>query len=164
MRYSEGPSTQVSIDVQASAARVWHHATDLGLLAEASDELEHAEWIDTDGPFLGARFLGRNHRDEAGTWETTSTVVECDPPSRFAWAVGDDVETPAALRRFELVENDAVTSLSQYVRLGPGPSGLTPMIEDHPEREHDIVAGRLGSLREGMQATVDLIAACAIER
>ena len=162
MRYSEGPSTRVAADVSAEPERVWPHVVDLSLLVEASDELQHAEWVDPDGPFVGARFLGRNFRHEAGSWETTSTVVECDRPSRFAWAVGDTQE-PAALWRFELVENDEGTSLSQYVRLGPGPSGLTPMIEAEPEREHEFVTRRLEMLRVGMQATVDLIAARAVE-
>ena len=162
MRYSEGPSTRVSASVSAGPAEVWPHAVDLGLLAEASDELQHAEWVDPSGPFVGARFLGRSFRDELGSWETTSTVVECDRPRRFAWAVGEP-EQPAALWRFELVADDAGTSLSQYVRLGPGPSGLTPMIEAEPEREHELVAMRLEMLRVGMRTTVQLIAARAAE-
>ena len=161
MRYREGPTTRVSVDVPVPPERAWRHVVDLDLLVEASDELQHAEWVDPGGPFVGARFLGRNFREEAGSWETTSTVVECERPSRFAWAVGD-TEEPAALWTFELLEAHGRTSLSQCVRLGPGPSGLTPMIEAEPQREHEFVAMRLDMLKVGMRATVDLIAARAV--
>lgn len=157
MRYSDGPTTQVSIDIAAAPVHVWPLVADLELLAEASDELQSAAWLDPAAPYVGARFVGRNHLERRGSWDTTSHVVECEPPHHFARAV-EDVERPAALWRFDIEATDEGTTLTQHVRLGPGPSGLTPMIEAEPEREHELIDLRLGMLRKGMQATVELVA------
>ena len=64
---------------------------------------------------------------------------------------------PAALWRFELSPRGDGTELRQWVRLGPGPSHLTEVIESLPDKEERIVAGRLREFRAGIEANLDAI-------
>ena len=41
------------------------------------------------------------------------------------------------------------------MKLGPGPSGLTPAIERMPEREPEIIDRRIGEHRTNMQRVLD---------
>ena len=67
-----------------------------------------------------------------GEWETVSTVTECDPPHRFAWAVGDPAH-PSATWRFTLQPDGEGTRLEQWYADGPGPL--------RPEHRHRRDAG-----------------------
>ena len=155
MKYADGPSTEVEVRVEASLERVWELVTDIELPARYSAEFQGATWIDTDGPAVGARFVGRNHHDALGEWETTSTVVRCEPLRRFEWAV-TDADTPSASWWFELEPTeDGAVVLRQGVRLGPGRSGLNIAIDAMPDKEERIVARRLQEHERNMQATVD---------
>lgn len=161
LRYAEGPTTQVEVHVAADAATVWRHVTDIDLPARFSDEFLGADWLDdAREPAVGARFVGRNRHDAIGTWETVSTIVELEPGRRLTYAVTDP-DRPSATWRFELEPDDDGTRLVQWVRLGPGPSGLTPAIERAPDMEERIVAHRLRELRRNMQATLEGIKALA---
>jgi hypothetical protein len=91
--YADSPVVAVQILIGAPPERVWDLVSDIGLMAELSPELQGVAWLDGDpkttGPAAGRRFTGRNAHPALGEWETVSTVTECDPPHRFAWAVGD---------------------------------------------------------------------------
>ncbi len=161
MKYADGPTVEVSVDVAAEPDALWPLITDIELPARFSGELMGAKWIDPDvAPGLGARFVGRNQHPYVGEWETTSTVVASEPGRVFSWAVSDP-DTPAATWKFELTPAGEGTRLTQWVRLGPGPSGLTPAIESMPDREDDIIARRLAEHRENMTATLEGIKALA---
>lgn len=155
---ADGPTIEVSRVIDATAAQLWPLVTDIGLPARFSEEFQEAEWIDgATGAAPGARFEGTNENKYIGRWQVTCTVVEYEPERVFTWAVGD-TDAPSASWRFSLEPVDGGTRLSQWVRLGPGPSGLTGAIERKPDREHDIIAGRLAALRANMQANLDGIA------
>ena len=155
MRYADGPSVEVSVHVDASAERVWELVTDIELPARFSSEFQGATWLDGDGPAVGARFIGRNHHEALGDWETTSYVVRFEPLRIFEWAVTDPDE-PSASWWFGLepVGPGAVV-LRQGTRLGPGRSGLNIAIDAMPDKEERIVARRLQEHERNMQATVD---------
>ena len=53
------------------------------------------------------------------------------------------------------------TVLSFSAEMGPGPSGLTPMIVKMPDKEEQIVAIRLADWTANMQRTVEGIKALA---
>lgn len=155
MRYADRPEVTVETTVAAPAGVVWELVTDIELPARFSTEFQGATWNDDwTGPALGATFTGRNHNEGMGHWEVPCTVVAFDPPTSFGWAVGDP-EVPMATWRFDLEPHGDATVLRQWARMGPGPSGLTPYIEAHLEKEERIVASRLESWRANMQATVD---------
>ena len=81
-------------------------------------------------------------------------MVGREPERVFAWVVGD-TDAPSAEWRFVLEPAGGRTLLRQWMRMGPGPSGLSPAIAARPDKEDRIVARRLDEHRANMQATVD---------
>ena len=154
VKYADGPTAEVTVEIDAPPVAVWPLVTDVDLPARFSDEFQGAEWIEGDGPALGSRFRGTNRHPLAGEWTTESTIVEYEPERSFAWAVGflGDV---AATWRLSLEPAGGGTRLTMSARMGPGPSGLTPVIEARPDREEDIVERRLGEWRANMLSTVE---------
>ena len=154
LRYADGPTTEASLVIGATPAAIWPLVTDIHLPARFSEEFQGAEWIDGAEPARGSRFRGTNHHPRAGEWTTESTIVEFDPERSFAWAVGflGDI---AATWRFSLEPVGDGTRLTMSARMGPGPSGLTPVIEARPDREDDIVERRLTEWKANMTATVE---------
>lgn len=156
MRFDEGPTMEVEVHVEAPPERVWPVVADIATPTQFSAEIQETIWLDgVATAATGARFTGRNQHPARGEWETTSTVVECDPERVFAWAVGDP-ERPSALWRFELEPDGAGgTRLRQFARMGPGPSGMTMIIGQMPDKEEAIIARRLGEWRQNMLATLE---------
>ena len=146
------PGVTVEVDVEAPPQRLWGLISDVTLPARFSDEFQGAEWLDGDGPRVGARFVGRNSIGER-QWETTSHVVACDEPRLFAWNVSD-AETPSAQWRFELDRVGSSTRLRQCMTMGPGRSGTTRAMQDDPDNAMQILAARRATLRRNMELTV----------
>ncbi|MGW2230790.1 SRPBCC family protein [Streptomyces formicae] len=157
-RYADGATVEVRGRIAASPERVWELVSDIGLMPALSAELRSVAWLDgASGPVRGARFTGRSSHPSLGEWETTSYVVECAAPRVFAWAVSDP-ERPSATWRFTLAAGeDGGTELTQWMRLGPGRSGLSHAIDRMPEKEQKIVFVRLREFERSMTATVDAI-------
>lgn len=157
LRYADGPGTEATTHVDAPPGRVWELVADIELPARFSSELQGASWLDGDGPSgpprAGARFTGRNHHPAIGGWETTCTVVACEPGRVFAWCVGEPDE-PSTSWRFELEPEGGGTRLTQRMRMGPAPSGINPAIEAMPDKEDRILRRRLGEHRANMEATL----------
>lgn len=148
------PATSAERVVAAPPERLWALLTDPDLPARFSHEYQGGHWIDgADGPAVGARFVGRNHRRSLGTWETVCHVIECEPPTRYAWAVGDPA-VPNSTWRFEADRVDGGTVLRFTVVLGPGRSGLTWAIRQQPDRRDELIAFRLDDLHRNMTAVV----------
>lgn len=155
MRFSDGPTVEVETLIAAPPERVWELCTDLGRMAEwGGGENLGGEWVEGEPATKGARFKGRNKHKAVGEWETTSVVVDCDPPRAFAWAVGDP-ENASATWRFDLTPQGSGTKLRQHVRMGPGPSGLTFAIERMPDKEERIIERRIEEHTANMSATLE---------
>ncbi|MCX2969299.1 MULTISPECIES: SRPBCC family protein [Streptomyces] len=164
MRYADGPEVAGEIQIDASPATVWALVTDIGLSARFSPELQRVAWLDgADAPVIGARFEGHNRNEHNGDWRTVSEVVELEPERSYAWAVIDaaerfgplDPQRPMATWRFDLTPVDGGTRLRHSGRIGPGRSGLLVAIEQAPEREEAIMEYRTGTLRQGIEATLE---------
>jgi uncharacterized protein YndB with AHSA1/START domain len=147
VRYADGPTVTVDVRIAAPPEVVWELVSDIDLPARFSTELQSATWIDD------TTFTGRNRHEAAGEWETTCTVVERVEGVTFAYAVGDP-GNPSASWRFTLEPDGPGTRLTQWMRMGPAPSGLTPAIEAMPDKEERIVARRLDEHRFNMLATL----------
>ena len=148
--YADSPTVAVQTRIQAPPERVWGLATDIHLMPRLSTELREVEWLGgATGPALGHRFSGRNAHPSLGEWETVSTVVECDEPCRFAWAVGDPSQ-PSSTWRFTLRPDGAGTMLEQWAQLGPARSGLSRAIDAMPDKEQKIVFVRLRTFEAGL--------------
>lgn len=147
MRYADGPTVTVDVLIDAPVATVWALVSDITLPARFSTELQAAEWIDD------STFRGTNRHDAAGEWQTVCTVSERETDRVFTWAVGDPAN-PSATWRFSLAPEGHATRLTQWMRMGPAPSGLTPAIEAMPDKEERIIARRLDEHRFNMLATL----------
>ncbi|MEV0083568.1 SRPBCC family protein [Saccharopolyspora sp. NPDC050642] len=142
-RYADGPTVELRTRIDAPPDRVWELVSDIELMPRLSAELQSVEWADgATGPALGAKFVGHNKHDALGEWSTTSHIVEFEPSRVFAWAVADP-DDPSATWRFTVESADGGAVLRQWVRLGPGRSGLSLAIDKMPEKEQKIVFVRL---------------------
>ena len=75
----------VSREVSATPDEAWAIVSDLTRMGELSPEAQGGRWAGgADGPAVGAVFKGRN-RNGRYRWPTNVTVIECDPPRRFAF-------------------------------------------------------------------------------
>ena len=158
-RYADNPTVEVSLHIDAPIEKVWEFVSDPTLMPELSDELQAVEWLEGDSvPVVGARFAGRNSHPSLGEWTTTSYIVVCDPPSRFAWAV-EDPDRPSATWRFVLAPDDNGTRLSQWMQIGPGRSGLNIAIDAMPDKEQKIVFVRMREHETHMTRTLERIKA-----
>jgi hypothetical protein len=156
LRFSDCPATQAEVLIAAPAAVVWALVCDIQLPARFSSEFDGGEWLDgTSAPSPGARFTGRNHHPAIGSWETTSTICEYQPEQVLGWAVGDP-DQPAARWRFTLVPapDNTGTILTQWMQIGPGPSGISAAIEAMPDKESRILHRRLGEHSANIAATL----------
>jgi nitroreductase len=164
--FADGAGVTVEIDVDAKPADIWPIISDIELPARFSDEFQGAEWID-DEPAIGARFLGRNKRDDLGEWEVTCTIVDFETERVFAWN-SVDPDNAAAQWRFELQPLLGGTRLRFAMVLGPGPSGLTMFIESMPDQEAAIIAnrqkGQIANMRCTIEGIRDLAEAAAAAR
>lgn len=156
-RYADGPTVEVSTWIDASPQRVWEFASDINVIAESSTELQRVEWADgCDKCCAGARFTGHNKHPAIGEWSTTSEIIEYEPQQVITWAVGD-AQNPAATWRLRLTSQGSGSRLSQWVQLGPAPSGLSMAIAAMPDKEQKIVHNRLCEFESGMLATLEHI-------
>jgi len=137
-----GPGVTVEIDVAAPPEHVWELVSDINISAKFSKEFQGADWIDSDGPKVGASFQGRNKRTDVNReWETKSWVVECDAPNVFAWNVNDR-ENPSAKWLFELEKIPGGTRLRQRFILGQRLSATGTAMVDNPDKAEQILASR----------------------
>lgn len=156
VKYADGPTTTAEIEIDAPPHAVWELLTDISTPVRFSTELQRTEWIDA-GPALGATFRGYNRHPVVGEWDVVCTITVLEPERVFEWSVGLGDER-AARWRFDLepAGTDAARSRLRFsAEMGPGRSGLTPAIERMPDREDDIVAGRLGEWHTNMVATIE---------
>lgn len=160
-KYADGPTIAESIEIDAPPAAVWPVVSDIATPARFSDELQKVEWKEGfDGPAVGALFYGHNKLGDF-EWKTMCEITDCTEPERFEWKVlaGPDVPE-VSVWRFEVAPTDAGGSrVTQWARMGPGPSGITYQIDQEPDREEEIVERRLGMWSGYMRANLDGIKA-----
>jgi uncharacterized protein YndB with AHSA1/START domain len=155
--FADTPTVAAEIHIEAPPDRVWALVSDILLMPELSSELQEVAWLDgVTGPAVGHRFTGRSAHQAMGEWDTVSTVVECDPPRRFAWAVGDPGH-PSATWRFTLRPEGTGTMLEQWMQMGPARSGLNFAIDAMPEKEQKIVFVRLREHEASMKHNLELL-------
>ncbi|ETW95842.1 MAG: hypothetical protein ETSY1_29000 [Candidatus Entotheonella factor] len=161
MRMSDGPTVAEDVFINASPATVWALITDLDAIGRWSPEYQGGEWIEgATGPAVGARFKGHNKREDR-EWESQSIITVCDVERTLAWAVGREPSSAGASWRFELTPQDSGTHVRQQVIIGPGPSGLTAVIDQRPDLEEKIIANRCAEHSRNMQATLQGLKAAA---
>jgi hypothetical protein len=112
---------------------------------------------------------------------TVELSIEVLAPTAVVWDLVTDINLPAQFStEFQgatWIDDDGprlgarfigrnrhravATRLTMWAEIGPGPSGLTPLIEKYPEREEEIVANRLVEWHSNMEVTLAGIKAVA---
>lgn len=158
MRLVDRPTAEEAVEIAASPEQVWPHASDIALSVGVSPELISVEWSTGvgDEPCVGRSFVGTNCNEYFGRWQTTATVVECDPPRTFAWVVGDPAD-PNTTWRYTLSPTATGTLCTQWMQVGPGPSGLAIAVRRMPDKEDRIVANRMAQFHEWMRSNLETI-------
>lgn len=149
---ADTPPVVVSVEIAASPGAIWDLVSDINLPARFSDEFVGAHWLDPPGS--GARFIGRNDRDNIGGWQTECTVTEWVPCKAFEWTVGD-VDEPTAVWRFDIESVGPHATLIMSAHLGPGRSFLKAMFRMYPDQGERLVEQRMEHWRYNMTATVE---------
>lgn len=153
MRYADQPTVEVKERIQGDPDVIWNLVTDIAMPARFSPELQTVEWIEGDAVAVGNRFAGTNKSDHMGEWTTECTVVEVDPGRRWVWEVRSG-DLRMASWGFEVDPGREATTVRQWARMGPDPSGITVAIEATPDREGRIIAYRLDEWRKAMAANL----------
>ena len=159
MKYADSQAASVEISIDAAESVVWALVSDITTPVGLSAELQGAEWL-TEGPAVGAQFVGHNKHQAVGEWTTTSTITDYVEGSVFEWTVGD-VANKTARWRYDVEPSGSGCLVRFSAEMGPGPSGLSRAIKAMPDREEDIVAGRLREWRKSMSATLEGVKALA---
>lgn len=74
----------VSVHVEAAPDHVYDLVSDITRMGEWSPETRRCEWVDGEGPAVGARFKGHNRRGRA-RWSNTVEVIAADRGREFAF-------------------------------------------------------------------------------
>ena len=159
MAFGDGLGAVAEVDIDAPPAAVWALVTDIELPAQFSTEFRGAEWAGDDRG-VGARFSGRNYHPAIGEWTTSCLVDIFDERRAFGWCTSDP-EQPGARWRFDLQAGEGGTRLRFAYRIGPGPSGTTMAIANHPDREGRVLRRRLDEVHANMVRTLEGIKALA---
>lgn len=150
---SDSPSVSVETSIAGGADRIYALVSDLDVMGSFNTEFQGGEWIGGRPATVGASFRGRQKLGER-EWETTSTVVTAEPGSCFAWKVGS-VGEPVATWTLRLSPTSSGTDVSYSFVHGPAESGLTAAVAASPDRETEIIEGRLAHLQENMIRTLE---------
>jgi nitroreductase len=166
----EGLGVRVSIDVAASAERVWELVTDVTTPSRYSGEAAGAAWEPGTEPGVGAVFKGRNATDDTGhpaindvllrlvgrlEWETTCTVTAWEPGRRFEYGVGA-AENPSAVWGFALEPLlGGGVRLEHYLRHGPARSGTSLAATENPDHTRAISTGRFRVVRANLTRVLE---------
>ncbi len=160
-RLADGPGTVVEIDIKARIETVWKLVTDISFGAQFSEEFTGARWADgSDGPAVGAQFIGSNTHPAIGEWDVPCFVNRCQEPNEFGW-VTSDPDNPGARWWFTAEPIAGSVRLRYLVLLGPGPSGITAAIDSRPDKEARIIERRIGEHRQNMTQVIEGIKAAA---
>jgi len=155
MRYRDCPTVEVSERMAVDVPTAWAAVTDISLPTRFSAEIQAVAWLDgATEPVVGARFEGHNRNEHLGEWTTTCTVAEVDAPHRWTWEVSSGGSEAWSTWGFEIDPVRDGIVVRQWMRMGPGRSGLNIAIDAMPDREGRIIEVRLAEHRTAMAANL----------
>ncbi|ARP71398.1 SRPBCC family protein [Streptomyces pluripotens] len=148
-------------EIAAAPRQVWELVSDISTSARHSPELQEVEWLDgAEGPVVGACFSGRNRNSGLGEWRTVSRIAQVSQERVFQWEVVRFNDRrhgePLAIWTYTLepLEGGSGTRLRHGMRFGSARGPVHEFVERHPDREEQIVDGRLALLRTGIEQTL----------
>ncbi|NNC79769.1 MAG: SRPBCC family protein [Acidimicrobiales bacterium] len=155
MRMADKPTVSVETVIDAPADVVYEVVSNLEVMGSMGTEFQRGEWATGRPGTLGSTFVGYNRRNE-NEWSTTSRVVAAEPGRAFGWdvLVGDTDEALASWH-FTMRQVPDGTEVVYTATMGPGPSGLTAVIDKRPDDEEEIIDARLKMHQENMVKTLE---------
>ena len=142
----------VSRVIPAEPQALYAIVTEVGRMGELSPETRSTQWVEGDGPVVGARFKGRNKLGWL-SWTTIATVTEAEPGARFAFEISPPSRTTWTYT-FEAVPGGTrVTESMRKDSDQPAPIRLLQRLAGvRDRREH---------LRAGMTTTLERLEAAS---
>ena len=156
MKYADCPTVEVSTEIAADPGAVWQLVSDIELSSRFSTEVSGADWLEgSNGPALGARFVGHSAHDAIGEWTTTCIVTGFEEERVFEWSVIGRDDDVSSIWRWTIDDlGNGTVGLKYWFQMGPGRGGLNHAIEAMPDKEERIVARRLDEHRVNMERVV----------
>jgi uncharacterized protein YndB with AHSA1/START domain len=140
--------THVSVTVEhrfaAAPEQVFALLTDVERMAGLGPEHHTAQWTDE----THQRFVGSNSIGELA-WSVPCVVVAHDPPTRFAWTVGEPGEHSSTWT-YDLALDVEGTRVTQAFAHGPGETYLSLSCAKRPEKADAYISQRTDTLRANM--------------
>jgi uncharacterized protein YndB with AHSA1/START domain len=121
-----GAHVAIARTVPVPRDRMWDLITAVDRIGEWSPETVGGAWFDgAEGPYRGARFIGRNRFADGFLATVTCVVIEAERPSTFAWTVLDDEGQVGSTWRYDLADGPepGTTAVYQSFTHGPGKTG-----------------------------------------
>lgn len=143
-----GYSFADSIHVDATPQQVYDTVSDVTRTGEWSPQCVGCEWLDGDGPRVGAPFTGHNRRP-GREWSTTGEVVAAEPGRAFAWEING-----RGLVRwgYEMEPDGDGTRLTETWHLSE--AGLEVLRERFGDDAEQAIALRVDDARSGIPVTL----------
>jgi uncharacterized protein YndB with AHSA1/START domain len=154
----------VRMPMACQPADLWDLITTVERIGEFSPECAEAWWVEGfPARAVGGRFEGRNRVADQGDtfeWIRPCDVVSYEPPSLFAYTVGDRFDgTPATRWTFRIIPTAAGCVVEQqFEHLPDGLSGIRLQAEQLDDADA-LVSQRRAALRNGMAQTLERIRA-----
>ena len=147
---------EASVWIAVAADVAYAAVTDLPRMGEWSPENFGGDWVGADAAVVGATFRGRN-RDAQNEWETLATVIEAEPPRRFAYCVAPPGEVGTVWRYAFRPEQQgtAVTEAFEWYWTAVPDEGFRGRVGRMPiDEAAAAVAHRERHLRQQVEATL----------
>jgi uncharacterized protein YndB with AHSA1/START domain len=144
---AEGVEGRATIQIQAPPDTVYAMITDVARMGEWSPECVKAEWVEGEGPQVGARFRGHNKLNWLIRWSTTPTVKVADRGKEFTFETGKPGKEDTRWT-YQFAPKDGGTELSESFEALRYSAFFK--IVDPPRR-------RTRQLQQGIEATLQRI-------
>jgi uncharacterized protein YndB with AHSA1/START domain len=148
-----GAHVAIAQTVPVPLERMWSLITAVERIGEWSPEATAGTWCDgAEGPYPGARHIGRNRFADGFVSTVTCVVTEAERPNTYAWTVLDDSGQVGSTWRYELSEGDEprTTVVRHSFTHGPGITGA----RDGAEADPGALNRRLVTLCKNMTTTI----------
>jgi len=149
-------AVDVTVRFAAPTESVWTLLTNVERMAGLGPEHIRARWL-TPGPAAGARFEGWNRIGER-EWDVICVVTACRRPEFIEWNVGEGPLPSSTWSYLLTPDHGESTLVTQRFRHGPGRSGVSEAVEQHPEHAAMIMERRSDTLRTNMNSTLEAAA------
>ena len=147
---TEPRTFSASIEIAATPSAVYAVVSDVTRTGEWSPVCRDCWWDEGDGPWVGARFTGRNVTPDR-TWETRCEVVHAVEGVAFGWAVNGGLVRWG----YTMTATPVGTLLTESWEFTT--RGLRFFVDKHGDQAPATIEARTRAAHEGIPATLAAI-------